>query len=119
MSVFVISRLCRDCVDGACAEVCPVDAIFAPRADGGALPNQLVIHPGECIECSLCEPVCPWEAIFELDALPEEFSGDVAINARVADEPERFDAPDVAPKAAPSVDDVRANWARWRLASTA
>jgi ferredoxin len=39
-----------------CVEVCPVDCFYA-----GA--NFLVIHPDECIDCGVCEPECPAEAI--------------------------------------------------------
>jgi ferredoxin len=44
-------------------EVCPVDCFH----EG---PNFLVIDPEECIDCTLCEPECPVEAIFSEDELP-------------------------------------------------
>jgi ferredoxin len=47
-----------------CVEVCPVDCFH----EG---PNMLVIDPEECIDCTLCEPECPVEAIFSEDELPE------------------------------------------------
>src|SRR4029434_11304176 len=47
---------CIGVKDKACVEVCPVDCIY----EG---PNQLFIHPDECIDCGACEPVCPWTAI--------------------------------------------------------
>ena len=53
---WVITRLCRDCVDQACVEVCPVDCFY----EGD---NMLVINPSECIDCGVCEPECPAEAI--------------------------------------------------------
>jgi len=46
-----------------CVEVCPVDCFH----EG---PNMLVIDPDECIDCTLCEPECPVEAIFSEDELP-------------------------------------------------
>jgi ferredoxin len=46
-------------------EVCPVDCFY----EG---PNFLVIHPVECIDCDLCEPECPVNAIFSEDVLPED-----------------------------------------------
>jgi ferredoxin len=52
-----------------CVEVCPVDCFH----EG---PNFLVIDPEECIDCTLCEPECPVEAIFSEDEVPagqEEF----------------------------------------------
>jgi len=45
--------------------VCPVDCFY----EG---PNFLVIHPDECIDCALCEPECPVDAIFADDELPED-----------------------------------------------
>ena len=60
---WVITRMCRDCVDMACVEVCPVDCFH----EG---PNFLVIDPEECIDCTLCEPECPVEAILSEDDLP-------------------------------------------------
>ncbi len=48
-----------------CVEVCPVDCFH----EG---PNILVIDPDECIDCTLCEPECPVEAIFSEDELPED-----------------------------------------------
>jgi len=46
-----------------CVEVCPVDCFH----EG---PNMLVIDPDECIDCTLCEPECPVEAIYAEDELP-------------------------------------------------
>ncbi len=61
---WVITRLCRDCVDQACVEVCPVDCIYEHTGDDkAAFPNQLYIDPEECIDCGVCEPECPPEAI--------------------------------------------------------
>ena len=63
---YIITRLCRDCVDTACVAVCPVDCIYRYTGDDKAnFPNQLYIHPDECIDCGACEPECPWQAIFE------------------------------------------------------
>jgi len=39
-----------------CVEVCPVDCFYVGE-------NMLVIHPDECIDCGVCEPECPAEAI--------------------------------------------------------
>ena len=75
---FVVTESCIKCKYTDCVEVCPVDCFY----EG---PNFLVIHPDECIDCGLCEPECPVEAIFDEDELPagqEEF---VEINARLAE----------------------------------
>src|SRR3972149_5261732 len=63
---YIITRLCRDCLDTGCVAVCPVDCIYEyTGADREAFPNQLYIDPEECIDCGVCEPECPWQAIFE------------------------------------------------------
>ena len=73
---FVITRLCRDCVDGACVSVCPTDCIvrYSPEPGQEALPNQLFIDPNECIDCGACVPVCPVSAIYAADDLPEKWA---------------------------------------------
>ncbi|MCH7630888.1 MAG: ferredoxin family protein [Proteobacteria bacterium] len=53
---FVIGDSCIRCKLTDCVEVCPVDCFY----EG---PNFLVIHPDECIDCGVCEPECPAEAI--------------------------------------------------------
>ena len=69
---WVITKLCRDCVDMSCVEVCPVDCIYEYKGeDRDAFPNQLYIDPEECIDCGVCEPECPWEAIFEDERVPD------------------------------------------------
>jgi ferredoxin len=61
---FVVTENCNKCKYMDCVEVCPVDCFH----EG---PNMLVIDPEECIDCTLCEPECPVEAIFADDELPE------------------------------------------------
>ena len=88
---WVITRLCRDCVDQACVEVCPVDCIYEyDGEDRETFPNQLFIDPEECINCGVCEPECPWEAIFEDEQVPEVFQPDIALNAQIVDAQGRF-----------------------------
>ena len=53
--------------DRACVDECPVDCIYEGK-------RSLYIHPDECVDCGACEPVCPTEAIFYEDDLPEEWS---------------------------------------------
>ena len=51
---WVITKLCLDCKDTECAEVCPVDCIYEMKVDDEEFTkNMLYIHPGECITCSL------------------------------------------------------------------
>ena len=75
---FVVGEACIKCKLTDCVEVCPVDCFY----EG---PNMLVIHPDECIDCALCEPECPVEAIFSEDELPEEQQDFLAINQRLAE----------------------------------
>ena len=53
---FVVTEACIKCKYTDCVEVCPVDCFY----DG---ENMLVIHPDECIDCGVCEPECPVDAI--------------------------------------------------------
>lgn len=45
---------------------------------------MLVIDPDECIDCTLCEPECPVEAIYAEDELPEDQQKYVALNAELS-----------------------------------
>jgi ferredoxin len=74
---FVVTEQCIKCKYTDCVEVCPVDCFH----EG---PNFLVIDPDECIDCTLCEPECPVEAIYADDELPEGQDAFVEINARLA-----------------------------------
>src|SRR5512141_170851 len=74
---YIITRLCRDCVDTGCVAVCPVDCIYEYTGeDKATFPNQLYIHPDECIDCGACEPESPWQGSFEEVAVPEGFTDD-------------------------------------------
>src|SRR4029453_10219076 len=78
---YIITRLCRDCLDTGCVAVCPVDCIYEyTGSDREKFPNQLYIHPDECIDCGACEPECPWQAIFEEVAVPDVFKDDTPLN---------------------------------------
>ena len=111
---WVVTRLCRECVDQACVEVCPVDCIYESTGeDKKAFPNQLYIDPEECIDCGVCEPECPWEAIFEDERVPEVFKDDVALNAKIVDTKDDFEVPEVTEKETPSTEDVAANKTKW------
>ena len=48
-------------------------------------PNFLVIHPDECIDCALCEPECPVDAIYAEDELPDDQQQFLALNAELAE----------------------------------
>lgn len=53
---YVVTDNCIKCKYTDCVEVCPVDCFYEGE-------NFLVIHPDECIDCGVCEPECPAEAI--------------------------------------------------------
>ncbi len=53
---YVVVDACIKCKLMDCIEVCPVDCFYEGE-------NMLVIHPDECIDCGVCEPECPLEAI--------------------------------------------------------
>ena len=53
---YVVNESCIKCKYMDCVEVCPVDCFYEGE-------NMLVIHPDECIDCGVCEPECPVEAI--------------------------------------------------------
>jgi ferredoxin len=74
---FVVTENCIKCKYMDCVEVCPVDCFHAG-------PNFLVIDPDECIDCTLCEPECPAEAIFSEDELPAGQENFTALNAELA-----------------------------------
>ena len=81
---WVITRLCRDCVDKSCVDVCPVECIYEYKGDDKAtFPNQLYIQPEECIDCDACRVECPVDAIF-LDAdVPEKWREFIDLNAEM------------------------------------
>src|SRR6516165_999791 len=54
-----------------CVEVCPVDCFYEGE-------NMLVIHPDECIDCGVCEPECPVDAI-KADSEPEAVAAGMGV----------------------------------------
>ena len=53
---YIVNDNCIKCKHMDCVEVCPVDCFYEGE-------NMLVIHPDECIDCGVCEPECPVDAI--------------------------------------------------------
>ena len=74
---FVVTESCIKCKYTDCVEVCPVDCFY----EG---PNFLVIDPDECIDCALCEPECPVDAIVSEDDVTEEQRQFIDLNAALA-----------------------------------
>ena len=64
---YVITFPCVDLKDKACIDECPVDCIYEGE-------RMLYIQPDECVDCGACEPVCPVEAIYYQDDVPEEWT---------------------------------------------
>jgi len=74
---YVVTDNCIRCKYTDCVDVCPVDCFH----EG---PNFLVIDPEECIDCTLCEPACPIEAIYVDDDVPSEMHKFIALNAELS-----------------------------------
>lgn len=74
---FVVIEPCIKCKYTDCVEVCPVDCFH----EG---PNMLVIDPDECIDCTLCEPECPVDAILSEDDLPAAQKNFLDLNAELS-----------------------------------
>ncbi len=111
---YIITRLCRDCIDTACVAVCPVDCIYRNTGDDReAFPNQLYIHPDECIDCGACEPECPWQAIFEEEAVPEIFKEDIALNYKIVDASDQFEVSPNEETEKPTAEQIEANKQKW------
>ncbi len=76
---YVIALPCVDVKDRACIDECPVDCIYEGE-------RSLYIHPDECVDCGACEPVCPVEAIYYEDDLPDKWSDYYKANVEFFDE---------------------------------
>ncbi|MBN8912357.1 MAG: ferredoxin family protein [Rhizobiales bacterium] len=74
---YVVTENCIKCKYTDCVEVCPVDCFYEGE-------NMLVIHPDECIDCGVCVPECPAEAIFA-DTEPQATPHWLEINRLYAD----------------------------------
>ena len=72
---YVVTEQCVNCKYSDCVEVCPVDCFHQG-------PNMLVINPEECIDCALCVPECPVEAIYYDEDVPDGQQEYFAINEK-------------------------------------
>ena len=73
----VVTDSCIKCKYTDCVDVCPVDCF----KEG---PNMLVIDPDECIDCAVCIPECPVNAIYAEEDLPADQAQFTALNAELA-----------------------------------
>ena len=73
----VVTESCIKCKYTDCVDVCPVDCF----REG---PNMLIIDPDECIDCAVCIPECPVNAIYAEEDTPEDQRTFIAINAELA-----------------------------------
>jgi ferredoxin len=76
---FVVTEACIRCKYTDCVDVCPVDAF----REG---PNFLAIDPDDCIDCAVCVPECPVNAIYAEDDVPADQQAFIALNAELARE---------------------------------
>jgi ferredoxin len=73
----VVSESCIRCKYTDCVDVCPVDCF----REG---PNFLTIDPDECIDCAVCIPECPVNAIYAEEDLPADQAHMTQLNAELA-----------------------------------
>ena len=73
----IVSEACIRCKYTDCVDVCPVDCF----REG---PNMLVIDPDECIDCAVCIPECPVNAIFAEEDTPKDQIPYIKLNAELA-----------------------------------
>jgi ferredoxin len=76
---FVVTEACIRCKYTDCVDVCPVDAF----REG---PNFLVIDPDDCIDCAVCVPECPVNAIYAEEDVPANQQAFIALNAELGRE---------------------------------
>jgi ferredoxin len=73
----VVTENCIKCKFTDCVDVCPVDCF----REG---PNFLVIDPDECIDCAVCIPECPANAIYAEADVPADQQTLIALNAELS-----------------------------------
>lgn len=76
---FVVTESCINCKHTDCVDVCPVDAF----REG---PNFLAIDPDDCIDCAVCVPECPVDAIYAEEDVPTHQLHFIPLNAELARE---------------------------------
>ena len=74
---YVVTETCIKCKYTDCVDVCPVDCF----REG---PNMLVIDPDECIDCAVCIPECPVNAIYAEEDVPPEQLAFIKLNVELS-----------------------------------
>jgi ferredoxin len=74
---YVVTESCVNCRYTDCVDVCPVDCFKMG-------PNFLVIDPVECIDCAVCVPECPVNAIYAEEDVPDDQRQYIEINRELA-----------------------------------
>jgi ferredoxin len=96
----VVTENCIKCKFTDCVDVCPVDCFREGE-------NFLVIDPDECIDCAVCVPECPANAIFAEEDVPEDQVQFIALNAELSPE---FGTINRSKKPLPEADDWNGIW---------
>jgi ferredoxin len=73
----IVSESCIKCKYTDCVDVCPVDCF----REG---PNMLVIDPDECIDCAVCIPECPVNAIYAEEDVPADQLAFIKLNVELS-----------------------------------
>lgn len=76
---YIVDGACIRCKYQDCVSVCPVDCFYAG-------PNTLVINPDECIDCGVCEPECPANAIHPDTRMTPELAFWADLNSKLSRE---------------------------------
>lgn len=74
---YVVTENCIQCRHTSCVDICPTDAFHLG-------PNFIAINPRECVDCGLCVPECPEQAIVADSALADADRHFLALNAELA-----------------------------------
>ncbi len=73
----VVCQPCYDCKYTDCVVVCPVACFYEGE-------RMLYINPDECIDCGLCVPECPVDAIFFEEDIPDKWKEYIQINRNLS-----------------------------------
>jgi 2-oxoglutarate ferredoxin oxidoreductase subunit delta len=69
--VFVLEERCKGC--GFCVEYCPKDVlVLSKRFNRKGYHPPEVVTEEDCVNCHLCEMICPDFAIFSLEIMDDE-----------------------------------------------